>query len=172
MPAQLAGAQEPAGISQEVDALFSQQHLLQQTVSDLKHEITQLFSNHKLYMQNMNSNIKRMSEQPVVRAKIISSVHKIRLSTHHDLFCLWKEHETCIGEMKLAREFTPKECGQLKVLHCFCKLFWDKVDVLMSRGYTSDTVIDRIYSMYGCSNLVSKILQQMREEIKNKIVCL
>ena len=52
----------------EVDILLSQQFQIQQRIEDLHEEINNMFTVHKLYLRNMNTNVKRIAAQPVVRS--------------------------------------------------------------------------------------------------------
>ena len=42
------------------------------------------------------------------------------------------------------------------------KVFWDLVVNMITRGYTSDTAIDKIYTTYGQAFAVSTILVKLR----------
>ena len=44
------------------------------------------------------------------------------------------------------------------------KVFWDCISNLIRRGYTSNTAIDKVYSVYGRSNSTSSILKLMRKD--------
>ena len=41
-------------------------------------------------------------------------------------------------------------------------MFWDLVSNMIARGYTSDVVIDEIYTTYGQALAVSTILVKLR----------
>ena len=45
----------------EVELLFSQQFQMQQRIEDLHEEMNNLFTVQKLYLQNMNTNVKRIA---------------------------------------------------------------------------------------------------------------
>ena len=52
----------------EVELLFSQQFQIQQRIEDLREEMNNMFTVQKLYLRNMNTNVKMIAAQPVVRS--------------------------------------------------------------------------------------------------------
>ncbi|KAI2503968.1 hypothetical protein MHU86_10465 [Fragilaria crotonensis] len=67
-----------------------------------------------------------------------------------NLFELWDEYQVGIGGRKAARLFSKAERGgKVKHKNCRRKVLWTLVSGLVRQGYTSDTAIDLIYSVYG-----------------------
>ncbi|KAI9982149.1 hypothetical protein PInf_008053 [Phytophthora infestans] len=50
--------------------------------------------------------------------------------------------------LKAAKDFTAAERGANKFAHSRRKVFWDVVSSLVRSGFTSDTAIDKVYSVY------------------------
>ncbi len=86
-----------------------------------------------------------------------------------DLYTLWNEYEFGLGGQKAAKDFMGQERGANKFTYSKRKVFWDGVTKLIQRGYSSDTAIDKVYSVYGMANSVSTILKAMREDRMNKV---
>jgi len=85
-----------------------------------------------------------------------------------NLYLLWKEYEFGLDGKKPAREFTTYERGQNKCSYSKRKVFWDIVEKLIQRGYTSDTAIDHIYLVYGMKKSNTQILDAMRKDKMQK----
>lgn len=66
-----------------------------------------------------------------------------------DLYTVWKEFEFGLNGQKAAKDYTAKERGENKFMYCRNKVFWDDITQLLTRGYTSETAIDHIYTVYG-----------------------
>ena len=89
----------------------------------------------------------------------------VRLSKcPRNLYILWQEYEFGFEGRKPAREFTSEERGANKFAYSRRKVFWELVDKLTRRGYTSDVAIDKIYTVYGRSLPVSTILLKLRQD--------
>ena len=120
----------------------------------------------------VEASVKRIALQPVVRRAKASTnstkpVHGpvVRLSKcPRNLYILWQEYEFGFGGRKPAREFTSEERGANKFAYSRRKVFWELVDKLTRRGYTSDVAIDKIYSVYGRNLPVSTILLKLRQD--------
>ena len=120
----------------------------------------------------VEASVKRIAMQPVVsRANVpistSTSVKRplIRLSRcPKNLYILWQEFEFGLEGKKPARDFTAEERGVNKFAYSRRKVFWDLVEQLTRRGYTSDAAIDRIYGVYGRSLPVSSILLKLRQD--------
>ncbi len=85
-----------------------------------------------------------------------------------NLYLLWKEYEFGLDGKKPAREFTRYERGQNKCTYSKHKVFWEVVERLIQRGYTSDTAIDHVYSVYGRNKSNTQILNAMRKDKMEK----
>jgi hypothetical protein len=84
-------------------------------------------------------------------------------------FELWDEYQVGIGGRKAAHLFSQAERGG-KVKHskyCRRKVIWTMVSGLVRQGYTSDTAIDLIYSVYGQQISVTNILNQIKKDRKD-----
>lgn len=70
VPAANAGSDWPGkcGSSLDMDTLFSQQYILQQRMEDLRQEMISLFGVQRAFLRNMNTNVKRIAAQPVLRS--------------------------------------------------------------------------------------------------------
>jgi hypothetical protein len=84
------------------------------------------------------------------------------------LFILWQENEHEIGGHKAAYHFTWKEKSNKKIKYTYCnwKKVWDLVDKMIQSGYTADSAIDKIYTVY-CPLSVTKIIKQIRNDEPN-----
>jgi hypothetical protein len=182
--------------SMETETLFSQQFILQQRMEDLRQEMISLFGVQRSYLRNMNTNVKRIAAQPVVR-----SYSKQRRTTGHlssgshgttnveatsprmeemrngvklsrnpkDLYTVWKEWEFGLNGMKPARDFTIHERGANKFAFSRRKNLWDTVTRMIAHGFTSDTAIDRIYLVYGRGKSVCSICYALAKDRRDKI---
>jgi hypothetical protein len=85
-----------------------------------------------------------------------------------NLFELWDEYQVGIGGRKAARLFSQAERGG-KVKHKYCrrKVIWMMVCGLVRQGYTSDTAIDLIYSVYGQQMSVTNIINRIKKDRKD-----
>ena len=86
-----------------------------------------------------------------------------------DLYSVWKEWEFGLNGMKAAKDYSYHERGANKFSYCRRKVFWDAVTGLISKGYTSDTAIDRIYLVYGEGRSVCGILKLMARDRRDKV---
>ena len=80
------------------------------------------------------------------------------------LHVLWREWEFGIGGRKAAKLFNSQERGRVKYNYSLRKGFWDLTNKMIRSGYTSDTAIDKIYSVYSTRLSVTKILQKIRDD--------
>ena len=81
-----------------------------------------------------------------------------------DLYTLWKEWELGLNGVKPAKDFTYHKRGANKFSYCQHKDFWDAVTGLISKGFTSDTAIDRIYLVYCQGKSIDQILKLMAQD--------
>ncbi|OWZ18461.1 LOW QUALITY PROTEIN: hypothetical protein PHMEG_0007446 [Phytophthora megakarya] len=81
----------------------------------------------------------------------------LRICTNYDMIC---------GDLKAAKDFTAVERGANKLAYSRRKVFWDVVSSLVRSGFTSDTAIDKVYSVYGRQLSVSNILVALRADCK------
>eukprot|EP00957_Ditylum_brightwellii_P021537 1623888-Ditylum_brightwellii.AAC.1 len=79
-----------------------------------------------------------------------------------------EEYEHGTGGRKAACHFTQEERGHKKVKYTYCdqKKVWDLVDKMIPSGYTVDSAIDTIYSVYGLLS-VTKIIKQIHTDELN-----
>jgi hypothetical protein len=61
---------------------------------------------------------------------------------------LWQEYQFGVGGRLPARLFTREQSGRVKHAYCRRKIIWDLIQNQISKGYTADAAIDRIYSAY------------------------
>ncbi len=86
-----------------------------------------------------------------------------------DLYAVWKEFEFGVNGQKAAKDYTAKERGDNKFMYCRRKVFWDAVTLLLKRGYTSDTAIDCIYTVYGRGKSNTQILNLIKKVRKDEV---
>jgi len=155
------------------DVLIAQNHLLQQCVEDMKNEMISILAEHRQYMVTINSNVRRVAIQPVVRCSVPSS-SSARVGTTtkaaqlsrspKSLYLLWDEYEIGLEGNKAAKDFTRHEKGAVKHSYCRRNAFWEVVERLMRRGHTSRVAIDMIRTAYGLSKSVTKVIDLMRDD--------
>lgn len=80
------------------------------------------------------------------------------------LYVLWREWEFGIGGRKPAKSFNRTERGRVKHKYSLRKVFWDMVCKLVRDGYSSNTAIEKIYSVYSPRLSVTGILRMMRKD--------
>ena len=82
------------------------------------------------------------------------------------LHVLWTEYEFGIGGRKAAKLFNASERGRVQFNYSLRKPFWDLVLTMARRGYTHNTAIDKIYSVYSSRMSVTRILREIRNDKK------
>jgi hypothetical protein len=90
--------------------------------------------------------------------------------TPRSLYTLWQEYQDGIGGRKAARLFTPRERGQVKHKFSRRKVVWETVERLVRGGLQANVAIDRIYQAHGRELNVTKIINRMRTDRRNKSV--
>ena len=161
------------------------QKQVQETKAEVLDQIHEVKKQFLRQLQNIHSAVKRIAIQPVVRT---SARPRIGLATAtsvdddinnsfnnifggHErpppvklyknprtLFDLWQEYEFGISGTKPAKEFTRAERGENKSLYCRRNVFWQLMVQMINAGHTSDSAIDKIYTVYGSSLSVTSIL--------------
>jgi hypothetical protein len=86
------------------------------------------------------------------------------------LYTLWQEYQHGIGGRKAARLFTPHERGQAKHKYTRRKVVWETVERLVRGGLQANVAIDRIYQAHGRELNVTRIINRMRTDRKNRTV--
>ena len=115
----------------------------------------------------MNTNLRRIAIQPVVRGGIGHVRHEFHgsgrgvklMKNPNDLFTVWKECEFGMNGKKPAKDFTSHERGENKFTYCRRKVFLDAVNRLIA-----DTAVDRIYEAYGWGKSICEILTLMAQD--------
>jgi hypothetical protein len=167
-----------AGVDIDRDVLLSQNHLLQQCVEDMKNEMISILAEHRQYMVTINSNVRRIATQPVVRsvpssssrAGTTASTKPAQLSrAPKSLYLLWDEYEKGLENHKAAKDFTQHERGAVKYNYYRRNVFWEAVEQLVRRGHTSRVAIDMIRVAYGQSKSVTAVINLMRDDRKRRI---
>ena len=174
-----AGTTSFAGVDDsERNVLLSQNHLLQQCVEDMKNEMRSLLAEHRQFMVTINSNVRRVAIQPVVRRSVPSSssaragttAKPAKLSkSPKSLYLLWDEYERGLENNKAAKDFTQHERGAVKHTYSRRNAFWEVVERLMRRGHTSRVAIDMIRAAYGLSKSVTKVIDSMKDDRARQI---
>ena len=72
-----------------------------------------------------------------------------------------------MGGNKAAKLFTAEERGWVKFKYSRQKVVWDCINRQISRGVHYNVAIDRIYSVYGQNQPVTRIINQMRIDNNN-----
>lgn len=90
--------------------------------------------------------------------------------TPRDLFELWNEFTIGIGGRKPASQFTAVERGQNKHRFTRRKVVWETIDRMVRRGFTANVAIDRIYAHYGRELSVTRILNAMLKDRREKTI--
>ena len=80
------------------------------------------------------------------------------------LHVLWHKWEFGIGGRRPAKSFSKKDRGGVRYKFSLRKVFWDMVCKMIRVGYTSNTAIDKIYSVYTTRLSVTNLLRQMRKD--------
>lgn len=142
-------------------------------------EIQRLRDDIKQQLARLQANVSRIATQPVVRARTEaaaeenapenapsapSRTQRKLLGTPKNLYDLWTEYEFGLGNNKPAKSFTSKERGKCRSAYSRRKIFWDVIDNLVRKGYTSHVAIDKAYLVYGRRNSVNTILLKMRAD--------
>ena len=123
-------------------------------------------------LARLQANVRRIATAPVVRSvnqemALTTRQKRKLLGTPKNLYDLWKEYEFGLSGNKPAKSLTSAERGQCRHTYSRRKIFWDVIENLVRKGYSSDTAIDRTYLVYGRRNSVNTILLHMRGERKN-----
>ena len=91
--------------------------------------------------------------------------YEMTLSSHpKTLHMLWHEWEFGIGGRRPAKGFNQHDRGCVRFKFSLRKVFWDMVCKMIRVGYTSNTAIDKIYSVYTTRLSVTNLLRQMRKD--------
>ena len=77
------------------------------------------------------------------------------------LYVLWQEYEHGVGNRKPAKEFTRDERGKVRYSYCRRNVFWELVSIMVRRGHTANSAIDKIYTVYGHRTSVTDILKSL-----------
>ncbi len=164
-----------AGRGESSDAMFSQLFLMQQRVEDLRMEISASFFESRRHIKQVNTNLKRIAIVPAARHTQNDASNEEsggeenprqasgqRLSKRPGcLYLLWKEYALGLNGGKPARDYTYAERGANKYAYSRRKNFWHTVGYLITKGYSSDTAIDRIYEVYGKTQSVTAIIDAL-----------
>ena len=156
-------------------ALYSQVSSLRRALEDLKVLEEQHRVEARREYQMLQSNIRRIAIQPVVRqrandrgengAAALDNGDLSSLSPHpRSLHQLWQEYEFGIGGRKAAKLFTPQERGKVKHKYHRRKVVWDCIARLIRAGSTADVAINTILAIYGANTTVTQIINQMKHD--------
>ena len=169
----------------EVRLLLSAVSSLRRQNDELKNEIHLFKMSTNTLLHNMNSSIRRLAMVPVMTPRrrqlrdssgIIEEEHGevtrpipfvATLSKNpKTLYVLWQEYQFGVGGRKAAKLFTAEERGKVKYNYSLRKPFWDLMDLMIREGYTFNTAIDKIYSVYNTTTSVTQVLRAIREDKK------
>ena len=166
-----------SGVDNERDIIVSQNHLLQQSVEDLRNEMCSILADHRQYMVTMNSNLRRIAIQPIrcsgplsgtaatATAVDTTTTKPATLSrSPRSLYLLWDEYEKGLKGNKAAKDFTEKERGAVKYNYYRRNIFWKEIERLMRRGHTARVSIDMIRAAYGQAKSVTSVINLMRDD--------
>ena len=171
-----------AEASAQMSAVHNRMCSLERKQDELRDEYRENQRQTMDILRKMERNMSRIAAQPVVRPVRLGGIevgvagggdegipYAVTLSPNpNNLFILWQEYEHGIGGRKAARYFTREERGHKKVKYTYCnrKKVWDLVDKMIRSGYTADSAIDKIYTVYGPLS-VTKIIKQIRNDEPN-----
>ena len=82
------------------------------------------------------------------------------------LYDLWTEFMLGLGGRKPASQFTQVDRGRVKHKYFRWNDIWKTVQWLVRMGLTSDSAIDRIYTVYGAQMSVTRIINGVIEDKK------
>ena len=160
-------------------AVYSQITSLRKEVQELKDDLhhgqERLQERESRHFSLLNNNIRRIALQPARRvpARIAADgeanpqppeieIGYATLShSPRSLHLLWQEYEFGLDGRKAARLFTAAERGKVKAIFHRRKVFWDQISLLVRRGYTAQTAVDKVYENYGPSKSVTWIISSM-----------
>ena len=83
------------------------------------------------------------------------------------LYDLWKEYISGFAGHKPAKDFTWSERGAVRSVYSKRNHVWQQVAKMVRSGYTADRAIDKIYSVYGHSTAVTKIIKMLAKDNAN-----
>jgi hypothetical protein len=98
---------------------------------------------------------------PLVRAAELSP-------TPRSVYILWEEYMNGIIGRKAARLFSAEERGRVKHKYCRRKVVWDLISRLVNAGLSAQVACDRIVAVYGDSTPVTRIIDQLKVDIRSK----
>jgi hypothetical protein len=102
-----------------------------------------------------------------VRSRAVTiPYHQTLCKCPKTLHVLWTEYEFGVGGRKAAKTFNASERGKVRFNFSLRKPFWDLVLIMARRGYTHNTAIDKIYSVYSSRLSVTQILREIRKDRK------
>jgi hypothetical protein len=179
----VTGGSNPQASGNENQNIASQIFHLQQTMGDMRSEITSLFSDQRRHINTLSANVRRIALVPAVRGarggtsgeqnNITSAPpdpRRVSLAkSPRDLWVLWKEWEEGLGGCKPAKHYTHVERGANKFTFSRRRVFWDAVEEMVKRGQTSDVAIDKIYLVYGWQMSVTGILNEMKSDRRREL---
>ena len=88
------------------------------------------------------------------------------MSNPKDLYILWQEYKFGVGGRKPAQKFTASERGKVKHKYHCRKVFWDLISEMVRSGKLAEVAINQVYSVYGYSDGITKILNLMHNNQK------
>ena len=71
---------------------------------------------------------------------------------------------------KAAKDFTRQERGKCRHNYSRRNVFWQRAAEMIRMGYSAETAIEKIYSVYGAKNSVTVILNLMMKDRKANVV--
>jgi hypothetical protein len=163
---------------EQVLALHSQVAGLRREISGLKETLAEERLQQRREFQMLQSSLRRISMQPVVRQQNDAPAapnHAPALASTlspnpRTLYILWDEYEQGIGGRKAARQFTRQERGKVKHKYTRRKAVWDTIAALVRAGLLAQVAIDRIYDVYGRATSVTRIINQLRADVRSGIL--
>ncbi len=135
---------------------------------DVKSTLTSELKLLRSEVKTLKTTIGRLASQPaiVARAPVPTDrpmLQQASLSKVKDLYTLWKEYQFGLHGLKPAKDFTPQERGRQKSKFSRRKNFWDLVNTLLKKGYSSNAAIDLIKATYGVNLPVTSVLAKVAE---------
>jgi hypothetical protein len=167
--------------------LRNQVMLLRREVADLKLQLERRDLSLQHQLRSINMSIGRMANAPgrtinsngnnlvaedkidnVVVAQeetrngVVAELSKLPKTLH----ALWDEYDVGSPGKKPAKEFTKAERGKTKHKFYLRKFLWDQVSEMVRSGMDSKDACDKIYTVYGKRESVTKILRALQRDKK------
>lgn len=141
-------------------------------IVDIKNTQASHHTDQQRQARRLERNVNRVATVPATRVRIgggggasgVQDRPAVLSKVPKNLYVLWEEYESGLGNNKAARMFTAQEKGKVKFTYCRRKIVWDVIDNMCNRHISSDTAIDMIYEECGGSGTpVNTVIQKLKQ---------